>query len=83
MKSYPEDTWKIYESPKLKEMTAKCARKYMKLNMKHVLFTDELRATLDGPDNWGKSWVFKGDKNYLMFRRLQSGGGLMIWAAVK
>ena len=60
-------------------MRVKWARKYMKLDMKHVLFTD---ATLDGPNSRGKGWVFKGDKNHPMFRRQQSGGGLMIWAGI-
>lgn len=69
-------------SPKHKEKRVEWARKYMKLDMKHVLFTDESRATLDGPDSWGKGWVFKGDKTHLMFRRQQGGGGLMIWAGI-
>ena len=49
--------------------------------MKHVLFTHESRATLDGTDSWEKSCVFKGDKNHFMFRRQQCGGGLMVWVA--
>ena len=34
--------------------------------MKHVLFTDESRTTLDGPDSWGNGWIFIGDKKHLM-----------------
>ena len=33
----------------------------MKSDMKYVLFTDESRATLDGPDGWAKGWVINGD----------------------
>ena len=41
-------------SPKHKEMSVKWVRTYMKLNMMHVLFTDESRASLDGPHSLGK-----------------------------
>ena len=54
----------------------------MKLNMKHVLFTDASRATLDGPDNWGRGWVFKGDNNHIRLRRRQWSVGLTIWAGI-
>ena len=33
----------------------------MKQDMKYVLFTDETRAALDGPDGWSKGWVGIGD----------------------
>ena len=33
------------------------AKTYMKTDMKHVLFTDESRATLDSPDGWSRGWV--------------------------
>ena len=45
----------------------KWARKYMKLDIIHELFTDESRTTSDGLDSWGKCLVFKGDKNHFMF----------------
>ena len=51
-KSDSEDTWKVRSSantplsPKHKDkIRVKLARKYMNLDMKHVQFTDESRAT--------------------------------------
>ena len=29
----------------------------MKLDIQHVIFSDEKRATLDGTDEWTKEWV--------------------------
>ena len=34
----------------------------MKTDMNKVIFTDETRATLDGPDGWGKDWVASGQE---------------------
>ena len=50
--------------------------------MKYVLFTDESRATLDGPDGWAKGWVINGDQAPVRRRRQQGGGGVMIWAGI-
>jgi transposase len=58
------------------------SKKYMKTDMKHVLFTDESRATLDGPDGWAKGWVFHGDDCPTRMRRQQGGGGVMFWAGI-
>jgi hypothetical protein len=65
-----------------RENRVQWARKYLKVPMKHVLFTDESRATLDGPDNWSKGWVLAGDERHSRIRRQQGGGGLMIWAGI-
>ena len=54
----------------------------MKTDMKCVLFTDESRATLDGPDGWSKGWVFHGDQCPARVRRQLGGGGVMIWAGI-
>lgn len=69
-------------SPRHKESRLQWARKYMKTDMKMVLFTDETRATLDGPDRWGKGWVATGQQRHNRFRRQQGGGGVMIWAGI-
>lgn len=58
------------------------ARSYMKQDMKCVLFTDETRATLDGPDGWSKGWVGFEGKLHHRFRRHQGGGGVMLWAGI-
>ena len=46
--------------------------------MKYVLFTDETRATLDGPDGWSKGWVGIDAKLHNRFRRHQRGCGAML-----
>ena len=48
--------------------------------MKKVIFTDETRATLDGPDGWGKGWVANGQERHCRFKRQQGGDSIMIWA---
>lgn len=58
------------------------ARSYMKQDMKCVIFTDETRATLDGPDGWSKGWVGFEGKLHHRFRRHQGGGGVMLWAGI-
>ena len=45
----------------------------MKTDFSKVLWTDEMRVTLDGPDGWARGWVAKGREAPIMFRR-QKGG---------
>ena len=54
----------------------------MKSDMKYVLFTDESRATLDGPDGWAKGWVINVDQAPVRRRRQKGEGGVMIWAGI-
>ena len=54
----------------------------MKTNFEHVLFTDESRATLDGPDGWMSWWLLNGTTLQSRIRRQQGGGGVMIWAGI-
>ena len=53
-----------------------------KLDFSKVLFTDECRATLDGPDGWSRGWLAKGQTAPLRYRRQQGCGGVMFWAAI-
>jgi transposase len=65
-----------------KKLRLNWAKNYMKTDMKCVLFTDESRATLNGPDGWSKGWVLHGDQCPIRMRRQQGGGGVMIWAGI-
>ena len=47
------------------------SKKYMKTDMNFVLFTDESRATLDGPDGWAKGWVYNGETCHTRMRHQQ------------
>ena len=58
------------------------ATKYLKLDFKKVIFTDECRATLDGPDGWASGWILHGNKPQMRYKRQQGGGGVMFWAAI-
>lgn len=54
----------------------------LKTNFENVLFTDECRATLDGPDGWASGWVLHQHEVKTRSRRQQGGGGVMIWAGI-
>ena len=58
------------------------AKKYLKQDFSNVIFTDECRASLDGPDGWSKGWVADGQQVPARLRRQQGGGGVMFWAAI-
>lgn len=58
------------------------AKKYLKTDFSRVLWTDEMRVTLDGPDGWARGWITKGRSAPLRFRRQQGGGGVMVWAGI-
>ena len=65
-----------------KRLRMEWSKKYMKTEMKFVLFTDESRATLDGPDGWAKGWDFNGGDCPTRMRWQQGGGGVMIWGGI-
>ena len=58
------------------------AQNYMKMDFQRVLFTDEARATLDGPDGWAKVWNPNGTPTPYRVHRQQGGGGIMFWAGI-
>jgi len=65
-----------------KEKRLKWAKDYMKSNFASVIFTNECRATLDGPDGWAQGWVSKGQDAPHRYKRQQGGGGVMFWAGI-
>ena len=69
-------------SQKHREKRVEWAKRYMKLDFSKVIFTDECRATLDGPDGWASGWVRDGHSAPTRKRRQQGGGGVMFWAGI-
>ena len=65
-----------------KQKRLQWAQDYMKTNFQTVLFTDECRATLDGPDGWSRGWLVNGHHVPTRLRRQQGGGGVMFWAGI-
>jgi transposase len=65
-----------------KEKRVKWAQDNMKTDFSNVIFTDECRATLDGPDGWAYGWVLHGHPQQTRIRRQQGGGGVMFWAGI-
>ena len=51
----------------------------MKVDFQTVLFTDECRATLDGPDGWSRGWPVNGMTRPSRTRRQEGGGSVMFW----
>ena len=58
------------------------ARQNIKTDFSKVIFTDESRVTLDGPDGWAKGWILHDQTAPTRLRRQQGGGGIMIWAGI-
>ena len=58
------------------------AKTYMKTGFMNVIFSDECRATLDGPDGFCRGWLNNGQRCPTCLRRQQGGGGVMFWAAL-
>lgn len=67
---------------KHKENRLLWAKKYMKTDFSKVLFTDESRITLDGPDGWARGWVCNQRDSRHFVKRQQGGGSIMIWAGI-
>ena len=54
----------------------------LNIDFKTAIFTDECRATLDGPDGWSKSWLREVVPLPARMRRQQGGGGVMFWSGI-
>lgn len=65
-----------------KESRLQWAKKYMKTDWSKVIFTDECRATLDGPDGFARGWIRQGHIVPANLRRQQGGGGVLFWAGI-
>lgn len=65
-----------------REKRVKWARTYQKSDFSKVVWSDEMRVTLDGPDGWARGWIINGHEPPVRLRRQQGGGGLMVWAAI-
>ena len=48
----------------------------MKQDLDKIMFTDECRATLDGPDGFSRGWVLNKLDIPVRLRRQQGGGGV-------
>ena len=65
-----------------KEWRVEFAVKYLKQDFDKVMFTDECRTTLDGPDGFSRGWVLNKRDIPVRLQRQQGGGGVMFWAAI-
>lgn len=68
--------------PVHREKRLELAKKYLIQNFGFVLFTDDRRATLDGPDGWRRGWCDAKALCPQRVRRQQGGGGVMFLAAI-
>ena len=49
---------------------------------RHVIFGDEKRFCLDGPDGWAYHWSDKRMPSSMFTTRPRHGGVIMVWAGV-
>ena len=75
-------------SPKLskdhKMARVEFAKKMLKARQdwRRVVFTDEKKFNLDGPDGWQYYWHDLRKEPEFFFSRVQGGGSVMVWAGV-
>ena len=78
---------KIFSKPNLSEVhklsRLEWAGNYVDLgsNWKNVIFSDEKKFNLDGPDGVKKFWYEPGANRRVFQKRQNGGGNVMIWAA--
>jgi hypothetical protein len=51
------------------------------LEWRNIIFSDEKKFNLDGPDGWHSYWHDLRKEEQLLSRRVHGGGTVMIWAA--
>lgn len=66
------------------EERLKFAREHLKWKKRwrNIIFTDEKRFTLDGPDGWSYYFHDLRRSPLLQVRRQMGGGGVMVWAGI-
>lgn len=70
-------------TPRHKQQRLEWCREHMswKAEWKFVLFSDEKKFNLDGPDGWASYWHDLRKEKRIFFSRAQGGGSVMVWAA--
>lgn len=65
-----------------KEARLEFARSHMTWDAEwqHVIFSDEKKFNLDGPDGWRYYWHDLRDEQNILARRHSGGGSIMVWA---
>ena len=82
----------IWEHQKTKEATTSIigqhakaislGKSYLKLDFQNVVFSNECRATLEGPDGFCRGWLQHGQSTPIPFKRQQGREGILFWAAI-
>ena len=70
--------WKCPLTPRYKNSRMEWARKYLKMGMSRVLFTDETRTTIDAPDAWANGWAYFGDERHHRLRPIRVPEGVKV-----
>ena len=71
-------------TPKHKEERVKWAKDYShwRTRWRRVIFSDEKKFNLDGPDGFAHYWHDLRKKPLYFSKRQQGGGSVTIWAAI-
>ena len=60
----------------------KWVRKYKKIDLFNVIFTNKYHSTLDGPDEWAKYWISSNHCSHVRVRHQQGRRRVMFWPAI-
>ena len=71
-------------SVKHKEQSLNCAKdhSHLRTRWRDVIFSDEKRFNLDGPDGFGHYWHDLRKELQYFSKRQQGGGSVTIWGAI-